>query len=433
MKRLICAAYIIAASMACSEPKQSNTETATVSPEAPEEKQPLVLLITSDELAESWQAFADWKKSIGKPVQIVTTGQIAAKFEGPDIQEKIRLCVREQIDKHGVKWVILGGDSLLGGKGIVPHRNSVHTTMWGSEDDIPTDIYYISPTNWDADGDGIYGEFKDDRAAISYPDGSVGLGRIPVRTAADVSAYTGKVIAYESHHPGEKFSNQMVYTCTVEAAYPKVLRSWDDHVSTALGKGTVERWFSDKSLPGRGQFQDKDLIPANWIELLNQKRVGKFHFHGHGLINGWVLDDDTMFTAEHVAKLTNKDAYPIITTVSCFTGHFDAKEDPCIAESMLRQENAGAIAMVAPCREGKPHFSNPRRDFPLMVNEGKMDGTTNTMTQFWAKGVTGKLSLGYAIMAAKQSMADQALTSAEMHMCLVELNFLGDPTLDFQP
>jgi len=347
--------------------------------------------------------------------------------------EKIRLCVREHIDNHGIQWVILGGDSLPGGKGVVPHRNTVHETMWGYEDDIPTDIYYISPTNWDADGDGIYGEFIDDRAAISYPDGSVGLGRIPVRTAADVTAYTEKVIAYESRHPGENFANQMVYTCTVDGAYQKVRRSWDDHVSTALSGGTMERWFSDKTLPDRGQFRSQDLSPANLIKLINQKRVGKIHIHGHGLFECWVLDEDEMFTAKHVSKLTNQDAYPIITTVSCFTGQFDAKEDPCIAESMLLHPNAGAIAIVAPCSEGKPHFSNPRRDFPLMMREGKMDGTTNTMTQFWTKGISENLSLGHAIMAAKHSMADQAEISAEMHMCLVEINLLGDPTLDFQP
>jgi len=70
----------------------------------------------------------------------VTTEQIAAEFEGPDIQEKIRLCVRQHIDTHAIQWVILGGDSLPGGRGIVPHRDTVHETMWGFADDIPTDI-----------------------------------------------------------------------------------------------------------------------------------------------------------------------------------------------------------------------------------------------------------------------------------------------------
>jgi hypothetical protein len=80
---------------------------------------PTVLLITSPELAEAWQPFADWKKSQGKPTRIVTTRQIDAKFEGPDIQEKIRRCVRKHVDDLGTQWIILGGDSQPGGKGHV--------------------------------------------------------------------------------------------------------------------------------------------------------------------------------------------------------------------------------------------------------------------------------------------------------------------------
>jgi len=401
---------------------------------APEKKPPAtVLLITSPDLAAAWKPFAKWKDSIGKPTLIVTTAEIAEAFDGPDLQEKIRRCVRQHIDEDGTRWVILGGDSQPGGKGIVPDRDTVHKTMWGGNDTIPTDIYYLSATNWDADGDGVYGEFADDRDAISYPDGGIGLGRIPVRTTADVAAYTDKVIAYESRYPGDSFAHSMVYTCTVSQAYPKVLRSWDDYVSKAKDSGSVERYFADRTPWDKSQSGDYALSPANLTELLNQKRVGKIHIHGHGLINGWVLEKNKLFTADNVAALHNEDAYPVITTVSCFTGQFDSDRDPSIAESMLRQPKAGAIAVVAPCREGKPHFLDPKRDFPLMMGEGKLDGTTKTMTLFWANGIDQKLTLGEALMTTKASMADDARKSPEFHLCLTELNLLGDPTLSFHP
>jgi hypothetical protein len=140
-----------------------------------------------------------------------------------------------------------------------------------------------------------------------------------------------------------------------------------------------------------------------------------------------------MFNKDQVAKLNNKDAYPVITTVSCFTGHYDAAKDPCISESMLRMPNAGAIAIVAPCREGKPHFLNPRQDFSLMMKEGKMDGTTTTMTFFWELGIKEKLTTGEALMKTKAKLAEKAKKSANFHMCLAELNLLGDPTLMVHP
>ena len=398
-----------------------------------ETKKSSVLLVTSAELKEAWKPFAQWKAKQGKPVKIVTTEEIGKEYKGPDLQEKIRLCVRAHVNNHGVRWVILGGDSQPGGKGIVPDRDTRHHNMWGKKDDIPTDIYYLSPTNWDADGDGIYGEFNEDREAITYPDGKVGLGRIPVRTAEDVKAYTDKVISYESRYPKGKFGKNFIYTCEVKGAYAKVRRSWDDHVSKVLKGGEMSRYFShetpwDKEKPG-----DFDLSPGNWVKMINSKQTGKYHFHGHGLLHCWVLEKHKLFTKDHVAQLNNKDAYPIITTVSCFTGHYDAVKDPCIAESMLRVPDAGAIAIIAPCREGKPHFVDPRASFPLMVREGKMDGTTTTMTLFWEKGIGANLTTGEALMQTKASLAEKAKKSANFHMCVVELNLLGDPTIAVDP
>jgi len=392
-----------------------------------------VLLVTSDELKGDWLPFVAWKLKQGKLVKVITTQEIAETFKGVDIQEKIRVCVRKHIDDHGTRWVVLGGDSLPDGKGVVPDRDTRHKTMWGENNDIPTDIYYISPTNWDADGDGIYGEFTDDKKAITYPDGTVGLGRIPVRSAADIKAYTDKVISYESKYPTDGFGKNMIYTCTVPGAHPKVRRSWDDHISKVLTKGEMQRYFSNKKTPGEVTPRNPQLSDPSWINMINAKKTGKFHFHGHGLLNGWVLEGKQMFTAKSVAQLTNQDAYPMITTVSCFTGHYDAVKDPCISEAMLRMPNAGAIAIVAPCREGKPHFLNPRIDFGLMVKEGKMDGTTTTMTMFWKNGIGENLSTGEALMQTKAGMVEKARQSANFHMCLAELNLLGDPTILVHP
>ena len=128
-----------------------------------------VLLITADEIAKAWLPFAQWKTANGKLTKITTVGQIREKYEADSIQEKIRLCVRDHIDNHKTRWVILGGDSLPGGKGLVPGG---HMTVHPMEPDgIPTDIVYLSPTNWDADNDGVYGEWDEDRDAITYPDG----------------------------------------------------------------------------------------------------------------------------------------------------------------------------------------------------------------------------------------------------------------------
>ena len=98
---------------------------------------------------------------------------------------------------------------------------------------------------------------------------------------------------------------------------------------------------------------------------------------------------------------------------------------------MIRQPNGGSVAIVAPIRTGKPHF-HKRSDFRLMVTEGKLDGTTQTMTRYWCNGLGGGLTTGEAFMKAKSEMAYDARKSAGYHLCICELNLLGDPTLDMR-
>lgn len=407
-------------------------QTPTVAtPPLPRGTDPAVLLITSAELAQAWMPFAEWKTRGGKPTRIVSVAWIAETYPADSIQESIRRCVRDHVENRGTRWIVLGGDCNPAGSddpGPVPGG---HTTVHRQErQGIPTDIVYLSPTDWDANGNGVLGEWPDDKDAITYPDGSVGLGRIPVRTAADVAAFTDKVVAYESAYPDGEFAEQMVYTCTDAPAYPKVRKSWDAHVSAAWN-GRVERFFSQETPWDGDQAGSHDLSPDNLVALLGEKRRGKLHIHGHGMLPFWVLETGK-FTAEHVGQLDNGGAYPLITTVSCFTGQYDGEKDPSIVEAMLRQPNAGSVAIVAPVRTGKPHFHN-RSDFRLMVSEGKLDGTTQTMTRYWVHGLGDEaMTTGHALMQAKADMGEDAAKSPNYHLCICELNLLGDPTLDMR-
>lgn len=388
-----------------------------------------VLLITATSLKDAWQPFAEWKTRNGKSTKIVTVDEIDRQFDGDSIQEKIRLCVRRHIAEEDTKWVVLGGDCERDGKGLVPGG---HTTVHRQEPaGIPTDIVYLSKTNWDADGDGVYGEWDDDREAIDYPDGSVGLGRIPVRTAEDVAAFTQKVVAYESRYPTGEFAMNMIYTCTDAPAYPKVRNSWDGHLSKVWTGGNVGRFFSRETpWDEPGKPGSHALSPANLVALINKGATGKLHIHGHGHLPAWVLEGEK-FTAKHVAKLKNDGAYPLITTVSCNTGEYDSPKDPSIVELMIRKPRGGSVAVVAPVRTGKPHFHR-RSDFRLMVTEGKLDGTTQTMTRYWSNGLGEQLTTGEALMTAKAAMAEDAQKTPGYHLCICELNLLGDPTLDMR-
>ena len=383
-----------------------------------------VLLVSPPKLEEAWKKYAELRKGHEVLIEVITTKEIEKNYREGDLAEKIRLCAREKIDKQGFHTIILGGDSSPKG-GLIPDRDTFHENRWGKDVDIPTDIYFISPTSWDHDGDGIYGEFENDREAISYPDGSIAIGRIPVRTKEDIAAYGKKV----SSHVAREESKQLAMTCAVRGAYAKVHRSGAKLIPEAWPEGKVSFLFNDFSSWDGEEKGDYDLSNKNLLEKLNGEKVTNWHIHGHGLVDRWILERDESFSFDQVSQLKNFKQPAIITTVSCFTGQFDGKKDPCITEAMLRHPGGGAVAIVAPAREGKPHFHNSKRDFPLMVREGKLDGTTQTMTSFWKEGLGGKATTGMALAKSKAGLADDAVKSATYHQGICEINLLGDPTL----
>ena len=389
-----------------------------------------VLLICHDSHVQAWQTFANWKTSIGKSTKIISTKTIAEKYNGKDIQEKIRLCCVDHIKNNGTKWVILGGDSQPGGKGLVPDRDTAHRNMFAKYNDIPTDVYYLSEKNWDANGDGIYGVWGQDNANISYINTKATIGRIPIRTVADIKAYTDKIIAYESKYPEKNFASNMVYTCPERGAYNKLHTSKNELGESWKG-GQLMQYFGNKTPWDKKRAGDHELLPNNWVSLINNKSTGKMHIHGHGFLPVWVLEKKQTVNARHVNQLKNENAYLTMTTVSCFTGQYDSVKDPSITESMLRKPKGGAVIILAPSREGVPVFHNPRIDFGLMA-QGKMDGTTGTLTNFWRHALSEDLTAGEAMRAAKIDMLDDAKKSANYHYIQCEINLLGDPTLDLR-
>ncbi len=380
-----------------------------------------VLVITGSDLAKAWLPYAIWKTRKGLPTKIMTVEQIARTYEAEGIQEKIRMCVREHIEEHRTSWVVLGGDCVPGG-GVVPGG---HTTVHKMEPaGIPTDIVYLSETSWDADGDGVLGEWKDDREAISYPDGSVGLGRVPVRTVEDVAAFTAKVISYESEYPTDGFAETMLFTSADERSSLKVIRSWEDYISP-MWAGQESRLFAGDTDDAEG---DDDALSAdNLLKRFNAGQFGKMHIHGHGELDRWILEEGD-FRIGNVGAMANGGAYPLMTTVSCNTGEYDSLRDPSIVESILRQAGAGSVAVVAPIRTGKMHF-HERSDFDLMLSEGKLDGSTMMLTRYWLNAMTVKHNTGQALASAASDMAADAEKSAGFHLCICEFNLLGDPTL----
>lgn len=80
-----------------------------------------------------------------------------------------------------------------------------------------------------------------------------------------------------------------------------------------------------------------DLIPAinSGLSLLA--------YRGHGSTTSWFSPS---FSTAHIANLTNADRMPVVISLCCNTGRFNAGYD-CFAEAFLKNPDDGAIGVVA--------------------------------------------------------------------------------------
>jgi hypothetical protein len=145
------------------------------------------VIITSDALAQAFQRLANWKTKKGLVATVRTTSWVAEHYPGCDLQEKVRHFIQDAHMKWGTEYVLIGGDV-----DIIPGRINV-----GQDYHPVTDLYYsaIFPIsdNWNADGDHLLGEWND--GADYSPD--VFVGRAPVHTSSEASAFIDKVFTYE--------------------------------------------------------------------------------------------------------------------------------------------------------------------------------------------------------------------------------------------
>lgn len=171
---------------------------------AKEQSPNYLIVLDNDQLVDSIKAFVDFKTSEGYNVSYVVADDIDAA--GSNRAEKLRNYMFGIDKKDDLEFVLLIGDPFSVGKaskgdtgGNIPmkyfyyfnncHANEFISDNWifdesgkGRENGaIPTDLYYYTDMNWDADKDGYFGETTDD---VSIKNKSqfkclYKLGRIP--------------------------------------------------------------------------------------------------------------------------------------------------------------------------------------------------------------------------------------------------------------
>jgi hypothetical protein len=180
----------------------SNTCTAPVVTQ-PSTQTYAALIVTNQAYQAQFAQIAQMHTLTGVPTKVATVEEICAAQPGGCVANACHDTAKAIKDylvvqaAAGVTLVVLGGDN-----SIVPSRmthayysNPLYPPAF--DEDFYSDDYYGDLTNWDTNGDCNYGDDTNDKPAYSP---TLGISRISVSSAAELSAYFAKEQAYLNNY-----------------------------------------------------------------------------------------------------------------------------------------------------------------------------------------------------------------------------------------
>lgn len=349
---------------------------------------PEYLIITNEDLRNTFQLLADWKTKKGIPTIIETVENIQSKYRGNDIQEKIRNYLIDIKAVYGSLFVLLGGDT-----NIIPAR--LKKSRYSSDRDLhAVDYYYACAGNgsWIVNGDSMYVESFGENAF----DPAFKLGRAPVENQIEAYTFVDKVITYERGDVMEDdryYNNTLVVDAFISSGecnpyllydngksrlvenyknYKKYVgsaKSWflyDDYLGTdslrCMYVGNTVLCYQDKEDPTKKLYDpvpkgtslsgSEELTSMNFLNALNNggnSNFGYFHivYHmDHSSPNGMGASSKMKTQSinnSDVDQLSNGKYSQIIMSGGCTPA--DITKD-CIAERFLNNAKGGAVAFI---------------------------------------------------------------------------------------
>jgi len=371
------------------------------------------IIITSENLSDSFQPLINHKIKRGLNAKIITTEWIFSNYQGIDEPEKIRNFIIDAYNNWHIDYVLLGGDSE-----IIPIRYAYGYVIDSEEgeyiENIPCDMYYgCLDGRWDGDEDRIYGEPEDSVDLIA----EVYVGRAPVETHEEVENFVNKIIWYENNFGA---AYQKKFLLVGEKLYDDP-ETWGGDYKDVIANlippsyQTTKYYDRDGTFNGNGQL----VIDAinNGVHLINH--MGHSDYWMVSYVGDWEFYD----ISENSDDIKNNENFCFFYSQGCYAGAFDEGGFPgateeCVGENFIRSKY-GAFAVVMNSRYGWFEPADIENSPSQQFDEEFWDA-------FFNEGI---LNLGKINQDSKEDNLGilQDDTTGAYRWCCYELNLFGDP------
>jgi peptidase C25-like protein len=351
------------------------------------------LLVTPAEFVDAFAPLVKHRRQTGLAAEVVTTEEVDRDvlLGGGDFPERLRNLVRELHARHGLRYLVLGGDSGRLAPRMVPFGMKGPKVHHG-EPFAGESYFGCLDGEWNGDADALFGESEPGNRDRPDTKHEVHVGRIPVESTREVETYVAKLLAYER-------PTHLDYQDRVAYLGGKVFQDGDAdafyrrlHADRFGPAGFTPAWFTKKGDGAALADVQRHLSAGVGIVC---------HYH-HSFSYNLSLPTGAIDTG-NVAAIGNAGRPFVVFSNGCYSNQF-TKEG--ISEKLLLSPDGGAVAFV---------------------------GSTNTCyssalaleVAFWAALFDGKTrTLGEALSTVRAGVgADVGV----MGFLRLSFNLLGDP------
>ena len=389
------------------------------------------LIVTPPEFRAAADTLRTWKVAKGISTVVVETG--AGVGKAGTTKEQIRDYIRNRYNTCGVRlsYVLLLADA----DRIAPFMRTAD-----GKSNLASDLDYSLKNDVDI-----------------LPD--LAVGRISVDTLAQAQIVVDKIVAYEKSPP---FAPSF-YRNTSIASFFQCCRTDIPNPNGTANKGTDMRWFIETSELVRQELVDRgytteriydtntgyaeaavtDTTPRRYYngtplpaalapgtfawdgdttDVINAINAGRFLVlhRDHGGTSGW---GDPAFSTGNLGSLTNGSRLPVIFSVNCASGNFDADPTESFVEQVLRKEGGGAVGVLGDTRNS-----------PTIQNNALTRGFYDAIWPDTLPGYGGSGSirrLGDILNYGKAYMVSEyGITNEKVKLEMAIWTTYGDPTME---
>ncbi|HXF06429.1 MAG TPA: C25 family cysteine peptidase [Blastocatellia bacterium] len=194
----------------------------------------------------------------------------------------------------------------------------------GDFDYVPTKL--VATTFLETASDDWFVDFDGDDVA------DIPIGRLPVRTEAEVETVVAKLVAYERNLADADWRRSVLLVADANEGYD--FEAASERLRSLLPEQVrVETIYRGQTSAAREKLLEA-LARGQWL----------INYMGHGSVELW---RGGVLTSADAETLTNAPRFPLVVAMTCLNGMFHDLYTESLAEALVKSSRGGAIAVWA--------------------------------------------------------------------------------------